>query len=106
MDNWLSVFLTGITGYINWAGNWITFFDSVTQLSIMEIANNMVLPRDFKCIMIDPAEHERKVQKYGTGRGLETFSFCTEKSTFEPPHGKIKTNNLPRRKQRRRSASG
>ena len=61
-------YFPGVLGQVKWTGNWITFFDNITQLSIREIANNMVLPRDFKCIIIDPVEQERKVQKYGPGK--------------------------------------
>lgn len=54
---------TGDSGRLLWQDNWVTFLDSMLQMSILGTRQRSLrLPTRFAAIRIDPAAHRQKVQ--------------------------------------------
>lgn len=59
----LEASLEGNTGRLLWRDNWVTFLDSMIQMSILVTRQRCLrLPTRITALHIDPATHQRKVQ--------------------------------------------
>jgi len=53
----------GVSGKLDWSGNWITFMDTMLQFSILGLkVKELYLPTRMQKIIIDPAKHLEFVQ--------------------------------------------
>lgn len=53
---------TGDTGRLLWQDNWVTFLDSMLQMSVLGARQRSLrLPTRIGAVRIDPAAHRRKV---------------------------------------------
>lgn len=51
-------FYSGISGKLEWVGNWISFIDTMLQFSILGLkTKELYLPTRMQRVIIDPAKH-------------------------------------------------
>lgn len=53
---------SGVKGWINWTGNWVSFLDSLLQTALLaERADTLRLPTRLRYMRIDPKKHLESV---------------------------------------------
>lgn len=54
----ITYFYLGISGQLEWTGNWVTFIDTMLQFSILGLkVKELYLPTRMQRVIIDPVKH-------------------------------------------------
>ena len=58
----VSVFLAGDQGLLNWTGNWVSFVDTMLQMTLLsQPGHSLRLPTRIKSLTIDPELQKKSV---------------------------------------------
>lgn len=70
--------VAGSTGQLLWADNWVTFLDSMLQITILGSSQRSLrLPTRIGAVHIDPATHQRQVYAVqGKAQGSPAPHLC------------------------------
>ena len=69
MSMFLLYSLSGDTGDLLWADNWVPFLDAMLQISICsDPGNGLRLPTRLKSLRIDPVVHMEKIKQFDSER--------------------------------------
>lgn len=65
------LFCLGISGKLNWIGNWISFIDTMLQFSILGLkTKELYLPTRMQRVIIDPAKHLETIENLPENGGM------------------------------------
>nr|XP_006635198.2 PREDICTED: fatty acid synthase isoform X1 [Lepisosteus oculatus] len=57
---------SGDSGKLQWAGNWVTFLDTMLQMIVVGLSGRSLrLPTRIRSVCVDPVLHEERVRDYG-----------------------------------------
>lgn len=64
-----SCFVEGEEGHLLWEKNWVTFLDSMMQMTLLsQPGESLVLPTGIKYLSINPLQHKEKALTIGHNR--------------------------------------
>ncbi|XP_075224694.1 fatty acid synthase-like [Lycorma delicatula] len=66
----------GIAGKLDWAGNWITFIDTMLQFSLLGLnTRELYLPTRMQRVIIDPKKHLQFIESLPENSGLPVYMY-------------------------------
>ena len=69
---YLCMLYTGEEGTLTWNDNWITFMDTMLQISILtQPGRSLRLPTRIQSVRIDPSIHKEKIISTKSGKSSE-----------------------------------
>ncbi|XP_054286913.1 fatty acid synthase-like [Macrosteles quadrilineatus] len=66
----------GVTGKLDWIGNWISFIDTMLQFSILGLnTRELYLPTRMQRVCIDPRKQKQIVEQLGENKSLPVYMY-------------------------------
>ena len=77
-NRFMFVSILGDIGKLLWNNNWISFLDTMLQMSVLGASGRgLRLPTRIKAMHIDPLQHQEKIQEYSENKQGEKYpKFC------------------------------